>query len=205
VAKINKGHYLRIGEFLRSYPGERWGDYLSSVNGSFFADMQGDGNFCIYHGSDPEHYQEGSAALWCSMRLAPAPCFVAMQGDGNVCVYRGSGPADNIYGPAVWCSMSQAPQPCFAVLEDEGRLWVYRGNGPADQQSAVWCNNPPKWKVPICGTSGGIPDQILQEVEVVALSKKAAEAHPGVQIALRTYHGAGHREAHVCPGGARRA
>lgn len=74
----NKGSFLRPGEFLST----QTGDYLVSANGSHFAAIQGDGNFCIYRGSGPGDNVHGPA-LWCSMRLAAAPCFAAMQGDGN--------------------------------------------------------------------------------------------------------------------------
>jgi hypothetical protein len=175
----NKGSFLKPGEFLST----ETGDYLVSADSSHFAAIQGDGNFCIYRGSGPGDNVHGPA-LWCSMKLAPAPCFVAMQSDGNVCVYRGRDPGDNVYGPALWCSMSNGPEPRFAVLGNDGRLWVYLGSGPRDNQGAVWCNNPPRWKVPICGTSGGIRDQILQEVEVAAFSREAAEASQAVVVTL---------------------
>jgi thioredoxin 1 len=78
----NKGSSLATGAYLAT------NDYLVSANGLYFVIMQGDGNLCIYHGSDPTH--EG-AFVWNSGKAPGAGVYGAsMQNDGNLVVTTGT-------------------------------------------------------------------------------------------------------------------
>lgn len=78
---------------------------MSQQAGDCFAIMQGDGNFCVYHGTGPGANIGG--ALWCAMSQHGGPCFAAIQDDGNFCVYPGNPGA--AVGPALWCAMRTDP------------------------------------------------------------------------------------------------
>ena len=74
---LKPGSILKVGEYLAA------GDYLQSPNGSFYAAMQHDGNFCIYRGRGPDHPHK---YLWGSQKLGSGGKFFAlMQDDGNFC------------------------------------------------------------------------------------------------------------------------
>jgi thioredoxin 1 len=78
----NKGSSLAIGAYLAT------NDYLVSANGLYFVIMQGDGNLCIYHGSDPAHQ---GAFVWNSGKAPGAGVYSAsMQNDGNLVVTTGT-------------------------------------------------------------------------------------------------------------------
>jgi thioredoxin 1 len=63
-------------------------DYLVSASGLYFVIMQGDGNLCIYHGSDPAHQ---GAFVWNSGKAPGAGVYGAtMQNDGNLVVTTGT-------------------------------------------------------------------------------------------------------------------
>jgi thioredoxin 1 len=78
----NKGSTLATGAYLAT------NDYLVSANGLYFVIMQGDGNLCIYHGSDPAHQ---GAFVWNSGKAPGAGVYGAtMQNDGNLVVTTGT-------------------------------------------------------------------------------------------------------------------
>jgi thioredoxin len=78
----NKGSSLATGAYLAT------NDYLVSANGLYFVIMQGDGNLCIYHGSDPAHQ---GAFVWNSGKAPGAGVYSAtMQNDGNLVVTTGT-------------------------------------------------------------------------------------------------------------------
>ena len=78
----NKGSSLATGAYLAT------NDYLVSANGLYFVIMQGDGNLCIYHGSDPTHQ---GAFVWNSGVAPGAGVYGAtMQNDGNLVVTKGT-------------------------------------------------------------------------------------------------------------------
>jgi len=126
----NRGSYLTTNEYLST------GDYLTSPGALFFAIMQTDGNFCVYHGSNPTDNQ---GFLWGDGKTASGGEFFAiMQDDGNFVVYTGTGP-DNSEG-VVWASLSKSLSQgsYFAIMQDDGNFCVYRGTGPDDNQGIVW-------------------------------------------------------------------
>jgi hypothetical protein len=126
----NRGAFLTTNEYLSS------GDYLVSPAALYFAIMQTDGNFCVYHGSSPTDNQ---GFLWGDGKTASGGEFFAiMQDDGNFVVYSGSGPNDNL--GVVWASLreSLSQGSYFAIMQDDGNFCVYRGTGPDDNQGIVW-------------------------------------------------------------------
>ena len=114
----NKGSSLTTGAYLAT------NDYLVSANGLYFVIMQGDGNLCIYHGSDPAHQ---GAFVWNS-GVAPGigQYFVIMQGDGNLCIYHGSDPTHQ--GAFVWNSGKAPGAGVYgATMQNDGNLVVTKG------------------------------------------------------------------------------
>ena len=72
-------------------------DFVASDNRQYFAIMQGDGNFVLYHGSDPSSQ---GPAFWASNTYGQGQGFAIMQGDGNFVIYNGSDPTHQ--GAFVW-------------------------------------------------------------------------------------------------------
>jgi hypothetical protein len=73
---------------------------VPTVEGKFFAIMQGDGNLCIYRGEDPAHK---GARVWCAMAAAPgeARYFAAVQPDYKFCIHHGDPPNGSA---TIWCN-----------------------------------------------------------------------------------------------------
>jgi hypothetical protein len=117
---LKPGSHLKVGEFLGV------GDYIVSPNGVFFAQVQADGNFCVYRGHDPDHQYKN---LWCSHKLgAGGKFFALMQGDGNFVVYKGTGPRDQ--QEALWGTDKLGPGGKFyAKMQDDGNF-APSGAGP---------------------------------------------------------------------------
>src|SRR5215218_3774388 len=74
--------YLLTDQYLRT------NEYLVAANGTCFAIMQTDGNFCLYEGSGPA---ARGKFIWGSLSQSrpTADYYAVMQGDGNFCVYQG--------------------------------------------------------------------------------------------------------------------
>lgn len=126
----NLGSVLSTSQYLTP------ADYLASPNNLFFAIIQGDGNFCVYHGPGPT---DNMGYLWCQGTTGSAgEYFAIMQADGNFVVYAGTGPTDN--QGLLWSSSSTSSSEgsYFAILQDDGNFCVYRGTGPSDNQGLVW-------------------------------------------------------------------
>lgn len=121
----NKGSQLSVGQFLAV------NDYLVSPGGKYFAIMQGDGNFCVYHGAGP---QNQGAFVWGSVQAEKyepknGVYFAIMQSDGNFCQYNGT-PASQ--GSFVWGTVQvggYGPKKgaYFAIMQDDGNFCVYQG------------------------------------------------------------------------------
>ena len=109
-------------------------DFVASDNRQYFAIMQGDGNFVLYHGSDPSSQ---GPAFWASNTSGQGQCFAVMQSDGNFVLYKGSDPAHQ--GAFVWNS-GRAPGQgqYFAVMQNDANFVVYQGSDPAHQGGFVW-------------------------------------------------------------------
>jgi thioredoxin 1 len=138
----NKGSSLPTGAYLAT------NDYLVSANGLYFVIMQGDGNLCIYHGSDPAHQ---GAFVWNS-GVAPGigQYFVIMQSDGNLVVYKGSDPAHQ--GAFVWNSGKAPGAGVYsATMQNDGNLVVTTGT------TVLWSAQPLS---PSSPPTGGHPNLI---------------------------------------------
>jgi hypothetical protein len=117
------------------------GDYITSINGKFWAIMQDDGNFCVYEGSSTSSRR----FLWGSVqagRYEPARnrgYFAVMQKDGNFCVYQGSPDRRRF----LWGSVQAAGyQPMLgdyaAQLDNDGNFCVYRLRPPGAPASLLF-------------------------------------------------------------------
>jgi thioredoxin 1 len=123
----NKGSSLTTGAYLAT------NDYLVSANGQYFVIMQGDGNLCIYKGTDPTHQ---GAFVWNS-GVAPGigQYFVIMQGDGNLCIYKGTDPTHQ--GAFVWNSGKAPGTGAYvAAMQNDGNLVVTTGT------TVLWSAQP---------------------------------------------------------------
>ena len=148
----NKGSSLATGAYLAT------NDYLVSANGLYFSIMQGDGNLCIYHGSDPAHQ---GAFVWNS-GVAPGAgqYFVIMQGDGNLCIYHGSDPAHQ--GAFVWNSGKAPGAGVYgATMQNDGNLVVTTGTTVLwSAQPLSTTTQPPQQPAPSSKPTGGHPNLI---------------------------------------------
>ena len=110
-------------------------DFVVSDNMQYFAIMQGDGNFVLYHGSGPS--SQGPAYWASNTVLGQGQYFAVMQADGNFVLYHGSGPGSQ--GPAYWASNTVLGQgQYFAVLQNDANFVIYRGSDPWHQGAFVW-------------------------------------------------------------------
>lgn len=122
------------------------GQAIYSQNGTYFAVMQGDGNFVKYNAST-------GAAQWSSGTNGSGANRVVMQGDGNLVVYAG--------GSAKWASGTSGSG-ARVVIQNDGNLVVYTGstarwdsndNGAPGASGAAaglgafkaWALNPANW------------------------------------------------------------
>lgn len=106
---------------------------MASVKKQAFVDMQGDGNVCVYKGSDPSH---NAGLIWCS-GTKQAGAELVMQGDGNLCA--------RVNQSESWCSGSSVPSctncPFFARVSDVGRgICVYKGSPESPPADPHWCS-----------------------------------------------------------------
>jgi hypothetical protein len=123
-------------------------DYLVSNNGSYFAIMQGDGNFVVYHGSGPSDNQ---GVVWDSAHQMGydtygGDYFAILQNDKNFVIYRGTGPSDN--RGVVWDTAHTHDRyatvngtQCTAVLGDDGTFCINQVGG-GTLWSTSWHENP---------------------------------------------------------------
>ncbi len=123
-----KSSWLSTGKYLGV------NDFVASDNRQYFAIMQGDGNFVLYHGSDPSSQ---GPAFWASNTYGQGQCFAIMQNDGNFVLYKGSDPAHQ--GAFVWNS-GRAPGQgqYFAVMQNDANFVIYQGSDPWHQGGFVW-------------------------------------------------------------------
>lgn len=123
-----KSSWLSTGKYLGV------NDFVASDNRQYFAIMQGDGNFVLYHGSDPSSQ---GPAFWASNTYVQGKCFAIMQSDGNFALYKGSDPAHQ--GAFVWNSGSALGQgQYFAVMQNDANFVIYQGSDPWHQGGLVW-------------------------------------------------------------------
>ena len=123
-----KSSWLASGQYLGV------NNFVASDNRQYFAIMQGDGNFVLYHGSDPSNQ---GPAFWASNTYGQGQCFAIMQSDGNFVLYKGSDPTHQ--GAFVWNS-GRAPGQgqYFAVMQNDANFCIYQGSSPLHQGAFVW-------------------------------------------------------------------
>jgi phosphate transport system substrate-binding protein len=130
----NKGGVLTAGQYLSSCND----DYLLSDNGQYFAIMQRDGNFVLYHATSTQPPNPDlSRPYWASNTNQAQPSgqyFAIMQGDGNFVLYHGCDPT---YG--YWASNTNQGQ-YFAIMQDDGNFVLYHGT-PSNLGAAYWATN----------------------------------------------------------------
>jgi|GEM_PF-1357211 len=102
------------------YVGERLvaGDKLFSADGSFYALLQNDGNFCVYR-------TQGNGFIWCNMNVVVGVA-LEMRADGNLV-------AVNPSGQIVWTTGLSSSKAVQLVLGNDGRLRLFDAEG-----NAVW-------------------------------------------------------------------
>ena len=139
-----KSSYVPSGKYLGV------GDFVASSNRKYVALMQSDGNFVLYHGSDPSAL---GPAFWASNTYGQGQCFATMQTDGNFVLYKGSDPAHQ--GGFVWNS-GRAPGQgqYFAVMQDDANFVVYQGSDPAHPGAFVWNTGTQNGKVTVSNQGG---------------------------------------------------
>ena len=122
----NKGAQLSAGQSLNV------NDYLVSPGGKYFAIMQLDGNFCVYHGNGPDNQGD---FVWGSVQAAGykpknGEYFAIMQSDGNFCQYTGT-PAkqgDFVWGTVQVGKYNPENGAYFAIMQDDSNFCVYKGS-----------------------------------------------------------------------------
>ena len=132
----NKGDRLTVGQYLGP------NDYLVSSNGLFYAIMQDNGDFVVFHGSGPSD-NHGFIA---HTNTDEGVSFLVMQGDGNLCLYHGNGPGNQ--GGWIWGlndGKNRVPLGdernwgSVAVMQNDGNFVVYSPRG-----EVIWAtDNPP--------------------------------------------------------------
>ena len=119
--------YLVTGEYLSI-------GWMSSDKGSYYLQMQDDGNLVIYQGSGPS---DSHGVIWSSGTNGNQDnYYVGLQPDGNFVMYRGTGPSDS-HG-AIWQTNTSVSGPAFIQMQDDGDLVLYKGTGPSDNRGFVW-------------------------------------------------------------------
>ena len=88
------------------------GQGLSSCNGRYTLQMQGDGNLVLY---------DGPTALWHTQTYGTTAQVAVMQSDGNFVLYSAES--------ALWNSGTAGHQNAFLAVQDDGNLVVYSGYG----------------------------------------------------------------------------
>jgi hypothetical protein len=91
------------------------GQSLTSCNGDYTLDMQGDGNLVLY---------QNGTALWASNTSGSAADEAIMQGDGNFVLYTSS-------GSAVWASGTVGNDGAYLVVQNDGNVVIYSASGTA--------------------------------------------------------------------------
>jgi C1A family cysteine protease len=144
TSQIFKSSYVPPGKYLGV------GDFVASSNRKYFAIMQGDGNFVLYHGSDPSNQ---GPPFWASNTYGQGQCFAIMQSDGNFVLYKGSDPAHQ--GAFVWNS-GRAPGQgqYFAVMQNDANFVVYQGSDAAHPGAFVWNTGTQNGKVTVNNQGG---------------------------------------------------
>lgn len=103
------------------YPGQ----VLTSSDGRFNLNLQGDGNICSWKST-----YGGGSPYWCTYSYSSIPQFLAMQSDCNLVAYDSN-------NNAFWSTgTSGKGNNCILVIQNDANIVVY-----ADSGAAVWHSN----------------------------------------------------------------
>ena len=134
--RVTGRSYLRGGEELDA------GDCLVSSNGLYFALMQGDGSFVLYHTTDAIYATPDTTRPYLTLYSGNDPThpyYVTMQTDGNFVLYY-----RDTHNP-LWATGTNhsSPGQYIAVLHDNGNLAVYSGSDPnqVSGSTMLWQTN----------------------------------------------------------------
>jgi hypothetical protein len=139
--RVTGRSYLRSGEELDAQ------DCLVSTNGLYFAVMQGDSKFVLYHTtSDANASPDFSRPYYtvCSIQgvqIEQNRCFATMQTDGNfVLYYRGDAGNEDYWHTG---TAHSSPGQYIAVLHDNGNFAIYSGSDPnqVSENTRLWQSN----------------------------------------------------------------
>jgi hypothetical protein len=127
------------------------GQSLTSPSNSYFAIMQGDGNFVIY-----QRTLMGNIAVWSTGTSGTASDTLMLQGDGNLVLYGA--------GRAYWASYAFASSQLSVSLQDDGNLVVVSAGRPiwSWKTGAIAPPPPPPCPTPSSSSSVGC-EQVLNE------------------------------------------
>ena len=127
------------------------GQSLTSPSNSFFAVMQGDGNFVIY-----QRTLIGNVAVWSTGTSRTASDTLMLQGDGNLVLYGAGRP--------YWASFAFASSQLSVSLQDDGNLVVVSAGRPiwSWKTGAIAPPPPPPCPTPSSSSSVGC-EQVLNE------------------------------------------
>ena len=136
--RVTGRSYLLSGEELDAQ------DCLVSSNGLYFALMQGDGNFVLYHTTDAVNASPDPSrpySLVCGVHgveIQQNQYFVTMQTDGNFVLYD-----RNRYPYWSTGTNHSSLGQYIAVLHDNGNFAVYSGNDPnqVSENTRLWQSN----------------------------------------------------------------
>lgn len=173
---VTQGQWLAVGQ------------YVVSPGGGMFAQMLGNGTFCVYPGHSPT--TATGASLWCANTAQPAGNYYAvMQADGNFCIAKGTDPQNGQGG--VWCSSSNGATGATIAyslgLSDGGQVQIYQGAYPTTPGAPLMWSSP---KAPMTAalfaylSSIGVhpaPDLTRQQTFVANQSQMGAAGYPHSQ------------------------
>jgi len=132
------------------------GQTLTSPSNSFFAIMQGDGNFVIY-----QRTLMGNIAVWSTGTSRTASDTLRLQGDGNLVLYGA--------GRAYWASFAFASSQLSVSLQDDGNLVVVSAGRPIWSWKTGAIAPPPPPPCPTSSSSSSVGcEQVLNEGQQLA-------------------------------------
>ena len=134
--RVTGRSYLLGGEELDA------GDCLVSSNGLYFAVLQADGSFVLYHTTDAVYATPDTARPYLTLYSGNDPThpyYVTMQTDGNFVLYY-----RDTHNP-LWATGTNhsSPGQYIAVLHDTGNFAIYSGSDPnqVSEKTRLWQTN----------------------------------------------------------------
>jgi len=110
------------------------GGFIVSNNRKYFAILQTDGDFAVYHGEGP---RPSGAVLWSTGTKRQAGTYRAMmQDDANFCLSQVDAKGKSVW---MWDTRPLGPAGAYFVcVDDDGTLSIYHGTGPLDRGPKAW-------------------------------------------------------------------